>query len=95
MMDNRLVHNVIQILPFLLKGRASINTIVRQTGIYKNSVFEANNFLKKAELAIRTRDTEVHQQKIFVELTEFGQELARSIMNTERFEKSFDQLIIK
>ena len=91
-MEDRLVLDVSQILVLLLKGKTNVNTIIKQTGIYKNRVFVADNFLEKARLAQKIRDKHVHEQKIYLELNKFGQELASFIENTEKFEKSFDQL---
>ena len=92
MLDDRLVQDVEQILLLLLKGKTNVNTIIRQTSIYKNRVFDANNFLEKAKLAHKIKDKQVHEQKKYLELNEFGQELANFIENTEKFEKSLDQL---
>jgi hypothetical protein len=75
-MDDRLVQDVSQILLLLLKGKANVNAIRKQTGIYKNRVFVANDFLEKAKLANKIRDKQVHEQKKFLQLNEFGQELA-------------------
>ena len=91
-MEERLVQDVRQILLLLLKGKTNVNAIIKQTSIYKNRVFDANNFLEKAKLAHKIKDKQVHKQKIYLELNEFGQELASFIENTEKFEKSFDQL---
>ena len=91
-MEDRLVLDVSQILLLLLKGKTNVNTIIKQTGIYKNRVFVADNFLEKGRLAQKIRDKHVHEQKIYLELNKFGQELASFIENTEKFEKSFDQL---
>jgi hypothetical protein len=76
----------------LLKGRTNTNAIIKQTGIYKNNVFEAIKYLEKAGLAIRFKDKKVHRQKVFIRLNEFGQQLADFIENAEKFEKSFDDL---
>ena len=55
-------------------------------------MFDANNFLEKAKLAHKIKDKQVHKQKIYLQLSEFGQELASFIENTEKFEKLFEQL---
>ena len=91
-MEDRLVQDVSQILLLLLKGNTNVNAIIKQTSIYKNRVFDANNFLEKAKLAHKIKDKLVHKQKIYLQLNEFGQELASFIENTEKFEKSFNQL---
>ena len=70
----------------------NVNAIIKQTSLYKNRVFDANNFLEKAKLARKIKDKLVHKQKIDLQLSEFGQELASFIENTEKFEKSFNQL---
>lgn len=93
-MEDRLVQNISQILLLLLNNRASVNTIVEQTSIYKNYVFEANKFLEQAKLAVPIKDKKVYQQKKFIQLTEFGQELADFIKNTEKFDKSFYEMKI-
>ena len=92
MLDDRLVHDVEQILLLLLKGKTNVNAIIKQTSIYKNRVFDANNFLEKAKLARKIKDKQVHEQKKYLELNEFGQELANFIENTKKFEKSLEQL---
>jgi hypothetical protein len=92
MMEDRLVQDVEQILLLLLKGKTNVNTIIKQTSIYKNRVFNANKFLEKAKLAHKIKDRQVHEQKKYLELNEFGQELANFIENTEEFEKSLEQL---
>jgi DNA-binding MarR family transcriptional regulator len=76
MMDDRLVQDMNRILHLLLKGRTNTNAIIKQTGIYKNNVFEAIKYLEKAGLAIRFKDKKVHRQKVFIRLNEFGQQLA-------------------
>ena len=91
-MNIRLVWDVSRILLLLLKGKSNVNTIIKQTGIYKNNVFEAIKFLEKARLASKSKDKKIHRQKVFIQLNEFGQELSNFIVNTEKFEKSFDQL---
>jgi hypothetical protein len=48
--------------------------------------------LEKAELANRIKDKQVHKQKEYLQLNEFGQEVANFIENTTKFEKSFEQL---
>ena len=90
--SERLVQDVSQILLLLLKGKSNVNSIIKETSIYKNRVFDANNFLEKAKLAHKIKDKQVHKQKIYLELNEFGQELASFIENTEKFEKLFNQL---
>ena len=92
MMNDRLVQDLSQILLFLLNGKTNINAIIKKTRIYKNRVFDANNFLEKAKLAHKIKDKLIHKQKIDLQLSEFGQELASFIENTEKFEKSFEQL---
>jgi DNA-binding MarR family transcriptional regulator len=92
MMNNRLVQDVSQIILVLRDGKTNVNAIIKKTGIYKNKVHEANDFLEKAGLAVRIKDKEVHRQMIFVQLTKFGQELAGFIIGVEQFERSFDQL---
>ena len=92
MVNSRLVQNLSQILILLLKGKTNVNSVIQQTGIYKNNVFEAIKFLEKARLASKSKDKKVHRQKVFIQLNEFGQQLANFIVNTEKFEKSFDQL---
>ena len=91
MMNDRLVQDLSQILLFLLNGKTNINAIIKKTSIYKNRVFDANNFLEKAKLAHKIKDKLIHKQKIDLQLSEFGQELASFIENTEKFEKSFEQ----
>ena len=91
-MDDRLVQDMSRILHLLLEGRTNINSIIKQTGIYKNNVFEATKYLEKAGLAIRYKDRKIHRQKVFIQLNEFGQQLADFIENAEKFEKSFDDL---
>lgn len=91
-MKDRLVQDASRILLLLLKGKANVNYIIKETGIYKNRVFKANEFLEKAKLANRSKDTKVHKQKEYIQLNEFGQELANFIENTTKFEKSFEQL---
>jgi hypothetical protein len=51
-MADRLVCNCIQILRLLLDGPTNVNSVIKQTGLYKNYVFEANKTLKKAELGL-------------------------------------------
>ena len=75
----------------LLKGRTNVNAIIKETGIYKNRVFVANSFLEKAELAHKIKDKLVHKQKKYLQLNQFGQELASFIENTEKFEKSLER----
>jgi hypothetical protein len=91
-MDDRLVQDVSQILLLLLKGKTNVNAIRKQTGIYKNRVFVANDFLEKAKLANKIKDKQVHEQKKFLQLNEFGQGLANFIENTAKFEKSLEKL---
>lgn len=91
-MDDRLVQDVSQILLLLLSGKVNVNYIIKETGIYKNRVFVANNFLEKAKLANKIKDKKVHEQKKYLQLNEFGQELANFIENTTKFEKSFKAL---
>jgi hypothetical protein len=91
-MEDRLVQNCSQILCLLLKGRYSVNNIIEQTGIYKNYVFEANGFLEQSKLVDRVSDKEVHKQKEFIQLTDFGRKLAHFIQNTNKFDESFDVL---
>jgi hypothetical protein len=91
-MDDRLVQNMSQILRLLLRDKTNINSIIKQTGIYKNNVFEAIKYLEKAGLLAKFKDKKVHRQKVFTQLNEFGQQLADFIENTEKFEKSFDDL---
>src|SRR5215831_4282533 len=91
-MKDRLVQNCSQILFILLKGRQSVNSIIEQTGIYKNYVFEANRFLEQSKLVARVSDKEVHKQKEFIQLTDFGRKLAHFIQNTNKFDESFDVL---
>jgi DNA-binding MarR family transcriptional regulator len=91
-MDDRLVQNMSQILRLLLRDKTHTNSIIKQTGIYKNNVFEAIKYLEKAGLATRFKDKKVHRQKVFIQLKEFGQQLADFIENAEKFEKSFDDL---
>lgn len=92
MIDDRLVHNSSQILRLLLYGKSSVNDIIKQTSIYKNYVFAANRFLEQSGFVVRTRDKGIHEQKAFIELTEFGHKLARFIENTDRFDRSFETL---
>jgi len=73
-------------------GRYSVNYIIEQTGIYKNYVFEVNGFLEQSKLVDRVLDKEVHQQKEFMQLNDFGRKLARFIENTNKFDESFDVL---
>jgi DNA-binding transcriptional regulator GbsR (MarR family) len=91
-MDDGLVQDVSQILLLLLSGKAHVNYIIKETGISKNRVFVANNFLEKAELANRIKDKQVHKQKEYLQLNEFGQEVANFIKHTSRFEKLFEGL---
>jgi DNA-binding MarR family transcriptional regulator len=91
-MDDRLVLDMSRILRLLLKRRTNTNAIIKQTGIYKNNVFEAIKSLEKAGLATRFKDKKVHRQKVFIQLNEFGQQLADFIENAEKFEKSYDEL---
>jgi hypothetical protein len=91
-MEDRLVRNCSQILCFLLKGRQSVNNIIEQTGIYKNYVFKANEFLEQSKLVNRIYDKEVHKQKEFIQLTDFGRKLAHFIENTNKFDESFNVL---
>jgi hypothetical protein len=77
---------------FLLQGKSSINDIIKQTGIYKNYVFDANRFLEHARLVVRAPAREIHKQKIFVELTQFGRKLAAFIKSVDIFDKSFEAL---
>lgn len=91
-MDDRLVQNMSQILRLLLRDKTNTNSIIKQTGIYKNNVFEAIKYLEKAGLVTRFKDKKVHRQKVFIQLNEFGQQLADFIENAEKFEKSFDDL---
>jgi hypothetical protein len=91
-MDDRLVQNMSQILRLLLRNKTNINSIIKQTSIYKNNVFEAIKYLEKAGLAAKFKDKKIHRQKVFIQLNEFGQQLADFIENTEKFEKSFDDL---
>jgi hypothetical protein len=91
-MEDRLVQNCSQILCLLLTGRHNVNNIIEQTGIYKNYVFEANRFLEQSKLVDRVYDKEIHKQKKFIQLTDFGRKLAHFIENTNKFDESFDVL---
>jgi hypothetical protein len=92
MMDSRLVQDLSRILLTLHEGKAHTNAMIKKTGIYKNNVYEATRFLVKARLATRFKIKNVHRQKMFTQLNEFGQQLADLIENAEKFEKSFSQL---
>jgi GTP1/Obg family GTP-binding protein len=92
MMDSGLVQDLSRILLTLHEGKAHTNAIIKKTGIYKNNVYEATRFLVKARLATRFKIKNVHRQKMFTQLNEFGQQLADLVENAEKFEKSFSQL---
>ena len=49
-------------------------------------------FYKKTKLAHKIKDKQVHEQKRYLQLNKFGQDLAIFIESTEKFEKSLDQL---
>ena len=71
--------------------------MIKETGIYKNKIFDANRFLEKCKLVVRVPDKNNHnerghKQKIFVELTEFGHKLAGFIESTNKFDNSYDGL---
>ena len=88
-MEDIPVYNCIQILCLLLNGKISVNNIVKQTSIYKNNVFDVNKILEKAGLANSTVDERIHKQMKFMELTEFGRELAGIIQRAYEFEKPY------
>ena len=92
MISNRLVQDCSQIMLLLLHGKSSVNDIIRQTGIYKNNVFEANRFLEQSRLVVRGPNKEIHKQKIFIELTKLGRRLGEFINSTDIFDGSFEAL---
>src|SRR6266571_9120653 len=88
-MKDRLVSNCIQILRRLLDGPTNVNSIIKETGLYKNNVFEANKTLKKAKLVTKNRKG---KQTFILKLTELGDEVAKLMNSITEFNKSYAEL---
>ncbi len=88
-MKDRLVSDCIQILRLLLDGPTNVNSIIKETGLYKNNVFEANKTLKDAELITKNPKG---KQTFILKLTELGIEVARLMNSITEFNKSYLEL---
>src|SRR5712691_5383076 len=88
-MEDRLVHNCIQILRLLLDGPTNVNSVIRQTGLYKNNVFEANKTLEEAELITKNPKG---KQAFILKLTHLGDEVAKLMNSITEFNKSYAEL---
>lgn len=91
-MDDRLVQDCNQILCLLLAGNTHVNEAKRKTSLPKKRLFEARDFLEKADFLLK-RPSEKHKQKIDLELTVFGKKYAQFLSSVEKFEKAYESFV--
>src|SRR4051812_49193106 len=91
-MESRLVDYSVQILSLLLKAETNVNSIINETGLYRDYVHIALPELKKAGLISRTR-TKKHSQMILNKLTPLGVSIAEFNRAVEDFNISYAKLI--